>query len=161
MSPVELISQVKRALQEALPPSALQQRKIALDSVVLTVSTVVSKDGGISFTIPVINATVGGGVSTDHTTTLELTLEPPPPPSIFKSVDPGRELRQELVQGLQQTLDLIGQIDDMDDEPKLDFRQSSFELDFGVTAEGKLELVVSGGGKRADTHSVKLVLKRP
>lgn len=159
MSPVELISQVKRALQEALSPSALQQRKIQLDSVVLTVSTVVSKDGGISFTIPVINATIGGGVSTDHTTTLEITLEPPPP-SLFKSVDPGRELRQELVQGLQQTLDLIGQIDDMDDEPKLDFQQSSFELDFGVTAEGKLELVVSGGGKRADTHSVKLVLKR-
>lgn len=161
MTPVELVSQVKKALQEALPPEAIGRLNIRLDSVILTVSTEVSKDGGISFTIPVVNTTIGGGLGTDRTSTLEMTLEPPIESNIFKSVDPSRDIREQLVAGLQQTLNLIEQLDGMTDEPKLGLKQSSFELNFVVTAQGKIELVAFLDGKKAETHTVKLVLKRP
>lgn len=157
--PVEqVIGQVKEAIRTA--NVGADEEDLVVTSIEVELKVLKSIVGGVEWEwkVPIIGLTLKGGATLTQadTETVSLKLVPPPPMKGEASLLEADEIADDVVRAV--SIIRAGIARAKKDEPIFGLGEASFELEFGVTAEGKLSLVAVAEGKREATNKLKLSL---
>jgi hypothetical protein len=154
----ELVATVKDAIKAANISATDSARDLAVTSVYLKLNTVatVTLGGSLDFRIPFagLRVKLGETVTRVNTHVIELTLVP-------EAVIPTRDAAVEgiLVDAIETVRSVMSRAAAGDDPFVL--RDGAVELEFGVTSDGSISLVVDAGLKDDITHTLRVSLGSP
>jgi Trypsin-co-occurring domain 2 len=145
---VRLLHEVKGAVTNVQPE--LERDGLAIDQVDLEMKTTVTKtaDGGFSFKIVDLSATVS------EAETKTLTMSFAPKPQELDTLAPVEEELKEAVRAVSQAAKEAART-----EPAFDLADANVGFDVQIDKEGKVKVFVGGDLQHEKAHSVTLSLK--
>lgn len=157
--PVEqVIGQVKEAIGRA--NIGADQEDLVVTSIEVELKVLKSVVGGTEWewTVPIIGLTLKGGakVTQADTETISLKLVPPPAKEAVKSLLEAEEIQDDVVRAV--SIIRAGIARAKAGEPVFGLGEATFQLEFGVNAEGQLSLVAVAEGTHEATNTLKLTL---
>ena len=150
------IQTVVKYVKEAILAVEAEGTTVQVEKLELTLKAVevMTAGGELKLKIPILGD-IGGGLemSAQNTQVVTLTLVPPKGKELLGAPDIKKELKEAILtikEGVKSAAD---------NEPKFALENSAVELNFVVTGEGKINVVVKADTKAEETHSMKLYLK--
>jgi hypothetical protein len=154
-----VISKVKEGILEAQKRGAFDAALLPLKSLTLTLKTVVETDigGAFKLTVP-FQIGASGSQQQQNTQTVVLTLTPPSPPLqvMMKMAVEAETLENSLVKALLAIHKGV-QAASVGDPPFVP-DNATVELNFGITDQGEIAVLLQASGKIENTNTLKLEL---
>jgi hypothetical protein len=157
--PVEkVITQVKEAIAKANVGAGNEDLVVTSIAVELKVLKSIVGGAAWEWKVPIIGLTLKGGskVTQADTETVTLKLVPPESKDLSTSMLEADEIGDDVVRAV--SLIRAGIVSARTNEPIFGLGEATFELEFGVTAEGELSLIAVAEGKREATNKLTLTL---
>ena len=156
-----VISKVKEGILEAQKRGVFDPAWLPLKSLTLTLKTVVEVGVGGAFKITVpVQIGVSASRQQQNTQTIVITLVPPQAPSVIKDMAISKREQETIENSLVKSLVAIheGVQAGLVGDPPFVPDNATVELNFGVTEEGEIEVVLQASAEIENTNSLKLEL---
>jgi hypothetical protein len=158
LSVADVVRRIKLAIRQANIGG--DGEDLAIAGVELTLKVLATDAGGAGFEwkVPVLGLTLKGGAKATHsnTSTVHVALVPPDHEGGGGALKVDADLEDELVNGVHLIREAVNQ--SAVSEPQFKLKEGSVELEFVVTKEGNLSLLLTAEAKDEVTHTMKLLL---
>jgi len=145
---VNLVKEIKAAIQNAQLGTGASG--LAVKKVDLELNTVIEKTGGINI-VKILSFDISAEYKKEEINIIKMSLVPEP-----SSVKLMGSVQQELEESIRLVNTVLQEA--ALSAPVFELNEASIELKFGVNKSGKVEVIASGSGKSALTHTIRLTL---
>ena len=146
-----LVREIKKAIQNA--QNHLDNYHLMISNLELEIKTKINMASGGELKLGIVPVELSANLSKTDIHTITISLTP---------VESSVELLGNVEDELTNAIKLVGMTiqEAATSTPAFELENSTINLNFGVSTEGKISIIAEAGGARESTHTIKLTLKK-